>query len=89
MKKHWFRPTPAGIGWYPASWQGWLITGIFSVIIVLNFIRIDNTSHSASEALLNIIPETVILAVILTAICYSTGGHPPVPSQKKKKKSNS
>lgn len=86
MKKHWFRPTPLGIGWYPASWQGWVTVTIFSMLIVFNFIRIDNASHSASDTLMNVLPETVFLAIILTAICYATGGHPPVPKKSKPKK---
>lgn len=86
MQKHWFRPTPLGIGWYPASWQGWLVVLFFSVLIIFNFIRIDNASHSAGDTLMNVIPETIFMAVILTAICYATGGHPPTSAQRPKKK---
>jgi hypothetical protein len=32
--KPWFRPKAMGGGWTPATWQGWLITAAFVLLIV-------------------------------------------------------
>jgi hypothetical protein len=29
----WFRPKEMGPGWTPATWQGWLITAVFCILI--------------------------------------------------------
>jgi hypothetical protein len=41
IDKPWFRRRTVGLGWRPASWQGWLITlvGVVVVIGVLQLIR--------------------------------------------------
>ena len=31
--KPWFRPKTMGMGWTPQTWQGWLITLVFVVLI--------------------------------------------------------
>jgi hypothetical protein len=41
IDKPWFRRRRIGFGWQPASWQGWLITLAFAVIVIgaLHLIR--------------------------------------------------
>lgn len=34
-KKPWFGRKRSGIGWRPASWQGWLVTALVVTAIVL------------------------------------------------------
>lgn len=71
MKK-WFKAKHYGWGWYPATWQGWLVTAGFVVGLVWNSTRLDNTSPA--------IPTTVIqnfgLVALLILICYLTGEKP-------------
>lgn len=55
MKKTgWFAP----FGWvhYPASWQGWVITLLFVVFLVLTFAAIDLYSHSATDTFFGLFP---------------------------------
>lgn len=44
---------------------------IFIVLVVLNFIRIDKTSHSASDTLRPFLFQTIILALILFLIRHT------------------
>ena len=76
MAKVWFKAKDYGWGWYPASWQGWLILFVFIVLIVLNFLRIDSQSHSVSDTLINAIPETIVLVLVLIFISWKTGEKP-------------
>ncbi|MEP7166392.1 MAG: hypothetical protein ABI758_00255 [Candidatus Woesebacteria bacterium] len=76
MKKLWFKRKTYGYGWTPASWQGWLVVAVFVLCTVWNFMRIDALSHSGSDTLLNFVPQTVVSAFVLVAICLFTGETP-------------
>ena len=76
MKKHWFKAKNYGWGWAPATWQGWLILGLFVLIVVKVFFEIDARSHSVSDTLMNFVPRLVSFTAILIFICYKTGEKP-------------
>jgi len=69
--KVWFKAKRYGYGWYPSSWQGLLITITFLLLVLSSFFFIDKNSHSVSDTLINFIPLTIILALILFLIAYS------------------
>lgn len=73
---YWFKRKTYGWGWMPATWQGWICIFVFVVLVTLNFYRIDSASHSASDTLINFVPETAVLAAILVLICWKTGEKP-------------
>ncbi len=75
-KHYWFKAKLYGWGWTPARWPGWLTLFIFIGLIVVNFYRLDSHSHSVSDTLLNFIPETAVLVLVLILICYITGEPP-------------
>lgn len=76
MKQFWFKAKEYGWGWYPATWQGWLVLFGFVVLVSLNAFRIDRNAHSASDTLVSVIPESIVLLVILLVICWKTGERP-------------
>jgi hypothetical protein len=76
MKRLWFRTKRYRWGWQPATWEGWLILIVFVVLVVLNFFRIDATSHSASDTLRPFFIETLITVFVLLGICFITGEKP-------------
>lgn len=76
MKKIWFKTKEYGWGWYPSSWQGWLVLLAFIGFEVWNFLHIDATSHSNSDTIRPFIIDTFIAVAILLAICYKTGEKP-------------
>ncbi len=73
---YWFKAKLYGWGWTPAKWQGWLVSFIFTGLIVLNFYRIDSVSHSESDKLTSLIPQTAVLVLVLIFICWKTGEKP-------------
>lgn len=72
-RKVWFKAKEYGYGWYPATWQGWLVLMVFIVLVAANAYRINAETHSVSDMLLNFIPQTIVLTCILIFICYKTG----------------
>lgn len=75
-KKLWFKRKRYGWGWIPVTWEGWLSVVVFVVLVALNATRIDGDAHSASDSLLNIIPQTFVLALLLLGLTYWKGEKP-------------
>ncbi|OGI68021.1 hypothetical protein A2738_00400 [Candidatus Nomurabacteria bacterium RIFCSPHIGHO2_01_FULL_42_15] len=72
----WFKRKLYGWGWTPVTWQGWVIILVFIIIVVANYYRIDASSPSESETLMNFIPQTIFLAALLMILCYKKGEEP-------------
>ena len=75
-KYYWFKAKDYGWGWYPSSWQGWLVLVGFITGVVCNFVRLDAKLYSVNEVLTNFIPQTMLLTLVLIAICWKTGEKP-------------
>ena len=75
-KNYWFKAKNYGWGWYPASWQGWVVLAGFVLASVIVFADIDSNSHSVSDTLLNFLPRVLLLLIILVLICFVTGEKP-------------
>lgn len=85
VKKPWFHPKKYGYGWgMPAIWQGWVILLGYIAFILYDFLRIDRKSHSASDTLLNFIPQIILASIILFLIVRITSGKPKWHWGKKK-----
>jgi len=70
-KKIWFKAKEYGYGWYPATWEGWLVTlGYVVVITVLAYIfevfKIENFA-------LVYLTSVFVVSGSLIYICYKTG----------------
>lgn len=72
MKKYWFKAKTYGWGWYPATWQGWLVLLLWTVLFIANLRRIDPTA----ETLWRVFPTSLILMAVLIALCWATGERP-------------
>ncbi len=71
--KYWFKAKRYGYGWYPATWQGWVVLGAAIIAMASVFVGIDQHSHSVSDTLIGIvIPESVIMGFLIL-ICSLTG----------------
>lgn len=66
--EYWFKAKNYGWGWYPSSWQGWLVTLVFIILIVGGF--------NFTDSVFDFIPHEIILVILLIAICYKTGEKP-------------
>ncbi len=76
FKQPWFRLHKWKTGWVPITWQGWILTLLFIGLIIYNFFRIDETSHSVSDTLINFIPQTVVFAGLFSVFCYFKSERP-------------
>ncbi len=72
----WFKRKVYGWGWTPSTWQGWAILGIYTGAVITIFRDIDETSHSASDTLINLFLPVLGMTLALIAITYLTGEKP-------------
>lgn len=73
---YWFKAKLYGWGWVPARWQGWATIFVFAAAIGFNAAHIDAASHSASDTLIGVVPETIALVLVLIGICVVKGEKP-------------
>ena len=62
-----------GLGWTPATWQGWLVILFYAVGFIYFFRNVDAYSHSASDTLIGVVVPVVALTAILVVISWTTG----------------
>lgn len=74
-KKLWFRAKTYGWGWYPITWQGWTITGMYTALILALAFTINEDSTTTEVAVMLILP-LVILTACFIRIAYKTGEKP-------------
>ena len=61
----WFKAKVYGFGWYPCSWQGWFITAIFVIALILTV-----------NSMMNLMTKTIVtilLVAALISICVIKG----------------
>lgn len=82
-RKLWFRAKTLGWGWYPITWEGWLVTLIYSVVFAFSLIVFIGFAPAALQGGAAFLPGFLILfswLMLLTAsllkICYMYGEPP-------------
>ncbi len=75
MKKRWFKRKVYGWGWYPATWQGWLVLGLYAAIMFTLASTVDESSPGREVFFMLVLPF-VLLTAALIRICYKTGETP-------------
>jgi len=68
-RKYWFKRKTFGWGWVPATWQGWLVLVVWSLLFTFTMVIFDH------EWLKNLI-ISLILTGILIFICFKKGEKP-------------
>jgi hypothetical protein len=68
-KKIWFKRKLYGWGWYPSTWEGWLVIVVWAVFFTFAMISLD---HEAFKNALFIFLSTMMLIVV----CYKKGEKP-------------
>lgn len=82
-RKLWFAAKKFGWGWYPITWQGWLITLLYMVLFVASALLFGVLAPAALAAGGSVLAGLVLLGsfmLLLTAsllwICYKYGEEP-------------
>ncbi|MDP1624844.1 MAG: hypothetical protein Q8L64_03645 [bacterium] len=74
-KKPWFKRKIYGWGWYPATWQGWLVTLAYVVVIFAAAATVDDGSP-AREVIFTFVLPLVLATGAFIRIAYRTGEKP-------------
>ncbi len=69
MNKKWFVPKSYGWGLVPISWEGWLVTGLF-VVIVLAFAYLNDIFSSETVSVENYLHYVLDLFLLIIALLY-------------------
>lgn len=76
MKRYWFKRKYFGWGWYPSTWEGWVVITVWTFAVVKIFLKIDQNSHSESDTLRPFLLWLFVFMFILIGICYWKGEKP-------------
>ncbi len=76
MKKVWFRAKRYGYGWYPVTWQGWLILVVFVILTARNIAQIGAGDETDGAIGALIVVQEFILVAVLIFVCWLTGEKP-------------
>ncbi len=68
----WFKRKRFGLGWYPSSWQGWLVTFFYAGFVILLSMRIDENS-TMEEVMIRFAFPSLLLTLIFMKIAYKKG----------------
>lgn len=78
----WFRAKWYGWGWYPSSWQGWLVTLVFALLLAFSVAGFDTWVASGPEPSEEAVGAALfllwvlLLVISLMRICLATGEKP-------------
>jgi len=75
MKKLWFKRKWFGWGWYPASWEGVLVTLVYIAAVIFFASTIDENSPAREVMFTFILPVTILTATFIR-VAYKTGEKP-------------
>ena len=75
-KGYWFKAKWYGWGWTPARWQGFLVLGVYVVLVLSIGFSADANSHSVSDTLYGVTLPFLVLTAVLLAICWKKGERP-------------
>jgi len=77
--RHWFRPVRFWkwfAAYYPATWQGWLITTITFLFKAMVFFIIYSRSSSLNEAIIDFVPWALVSFLVLDFLSLHKGEYP-------------
>ncbi|MEK7511157.1 MAG: hypothetical protein AAB582_02895 [Patescibacteria group bacterium] len=82
-RKLWFRAKRFGWGWYPVSWQGWVVTLVYALAyVILGLLfgafapSVVTEGGSVLEGSILFLSIGLLLTASLLAICYRYGEKP-------------
>ena len=73
MKKEWFEAKEGEEGWHPCCWQGWIVTLIYILLVILIPVMLENKNLDAPDKLLLILIVIFILTAAFILIAYLKG----------------
>ena len=74
-KKIWFKRKLYGWGWTPSTWQGWVLTLVYILFLVLFSLTIDESSPPREVAFTFLLPVFFVTLTFIR-ILYKKGEKP-------------
>lgn len=74
-KEIWFRAKTYGWGWYPCTWQGWIVLLIFLLVHLLITFKLGGGVSNQSNLILKFTLMIIWIAILLV-VCYKKGEKP-------------
>lgn len=75
-KRYWFKRRWYGWGWYPATWEAWVVLLVFLGLVFWLSLSVDDNMKPTTNQLVWFFVKEVVLIGILIAICFKTGEKP-------------
>lgn len=89
MGKLWFKRKRYGWGWYPSTWEGWLVIGIYLATTLGTIIYTNSLNITEAQAAYTVLVVMSISTLILISISYLKGEPPKWQWGEEKKERNS
>lgn len=74
-KKLWFKRKLYGWGWTPVTWQGWLAT-LFYILVIFFFANTIDENSNIKEVFFTFILPIVLLTITFFRVLYKKGEKP-------------
>ncbi len=74
--KLWFKAKRYGWGWYPSSWEGWLVTILFILLVIYRANKVSLMFDTESSFAFRYSFEILFMTIPLILICYLKGERP-------------
>ncbi len=75
MNKLWFKRKAYGWGWYPSSWQGWLVVLLHMAIVLVIAFSVEEDAKSKDLVFSFYLP-LIISTTTMIYICLKKGEKP-------------
>ena len=73
VTRYWFKRKMYGLGWCPASWQGWILLGLYIVAVISAAYNANLFTSHSPNALFSFFPEVLFYTLIFIIIATKTG----------------
>lgn len=76
-KKIWFKAKRFGWGWYPATWEGWLITLVVVICAIIIGLNANTLAPNDTQGvLLEFLLPLVVLIYVFLLVAHAKGEKP-------------
>lgn len=70
--KIWFKRKRFGWGWYPASWEGWLVTVVYIALVVGFTMTIPENATFKELAVRLFLPLALLTIAFIRVVCKTS-----------------
>src|SRR5437868_2117834 len=71
---YWFRAKTYGWGWTPATWQGWMVTILYVVLITYSVVKLKFGPDASGSLAFRVIAARILApTLLLIFICWKKG----------------